>query len=142
MAYTKTYSPQTVTISAFGRTLTGWNSVKVTRAEDAFSTVISADGTGSRTRNANLSGTIEIVCPQHSAANAILSAQALLDEQGGDGTGSVSITDLATTGALAFAEHAWVQKPADFERQKEQQDVTWTLGSDRIQIKHAGLVGA
>ncbi len=119
--------------------------IKVSRNEDTWMFKPSNSGGGARARNPNRSGKFEFTLHGGSPSNAYLSTIARTDELAGTGVGECSVVDRTSTGsssgggAGAFAAQAWVVKPADYERQKEVGNVTWTIEAVDVNIIHTGL---
>jgi hypothetical protein len=140
----QTYDPKKVIVSALGNAIGGFapgTFIKVSRAEDAFMLTVGSDGIGTRTKNANRSGTIEITLMASSPLNDVLQAAAILDDATGNGVGPMQIKDLKSVTSLVHAANCWIKKLPDFERAKELGEITWTLESDDIEIVHGGIVG-
>lgn len=141
-----TYDPTKCVINVagadIGGPLGGGTFLKITRNEDAYTYAPGARGGGTRTRNANRSGIIEITVQASSPAMAILSALAAADELDGSGIGAFLFKDNSGAGpaTTAEAEYIWVKKQGDIERGKEIGEVTWTLEAADLVIAHNGIV--
>lgn len=114
--------------------------IKAMYNEDAYSLQIGADGFGARIRNANESGRFEITLQKSSPTNDLLSAQALLDRQTGQGVVPVQVKDLNGT-SVALGQNTWITKVPDLERGAELGDVTWILETDRLKMTEGGMSG-
>jgi Protein of unknown function (DUF3277) len=139
----QTYDPTKNKITINGNTMFGFGAgsiVKASRNNDTFTLQIGADGIGTRTLSADKSGKIELTLQASSPCNAMLSAQALQDELTGTGVGSCMIRDLSSLSDQCSAQNVWVVKPADYEKQKETGEITWTLETDRLNIFLGGII--
>ena len=90
--------------------------VSVARDEQAFTKVTGADGTTSRAKSANRSGSITLTLSQTSPSNDVLSALAVADEETGAGVVPVLIKD-GSGRSVHATDAAWVQKMPDRVRQ-------------------------
>ncbi len=141
-ASTKTYDPGVVVITFGPHVITGYadgSFVKASRNEDTFKTYVGADGSPSRARSRNRSGTIEVTLAQTSPSNDALASAAAADELLGTGIYPCMVKDLNGTTLVASAE-AWVRKPADVEMGKEVGPRVWTLDTGAMQIFAGGTV--
>lgn len=111
--------------------------IKAARDEDGFMKKMSSDGLGTRIKNPNQAGTIEITVLSSSPSNDALQAQALQDEQAGTGVVAVTIEDQTGT-ALASCEQGWIRKIPDLERAKEIGDVTWIIDTTKLTLTQGG----
>lgn len=134
-----TYDPQKVTVVVGNLTLIGYADtfVKAYRNEEIFTYVPSADGHGTRVRNANRSGRIEVTLKGSSPSNDALQTLAIQDELNGTGVKPVLVKDGSGT-ALAQGQNAWIIKIPDLERAKELGDVTWIIETDILAPKQGG----
>lgn len=96
----------------------GLVSIKVSRAEDAWTYHIAADGTVTRSKNNNRMGSVTLVYGQNAPALDILSQAAQLDEASGAAMRPLEVKD-GNGRSLARAPRAWVKKTPDAEYQKE-----------------------
>ena len=136
----KTYDPKGINVVIGGVPLTGYSKdsfVKVSRNEGLFTQYKGVDGTGSRAKNNNNSGTIEVTLAKTSASNDFLSALAAADEASGQGTFPVLIKDVnGTTKHVSVC--AWVDKTADDEQAKDVTDRTWKITCDDLTMNDGG----
>jgi len=135
MANVLTYKPGEVSVVFGGYELTGFADgtiVVVEREEDSFTKHVGADGEVSRTLNANQSGTVTLTLKQTSDSNRILGELLATDEDDGSGVAELIVKDNLTN--KAFAGEAWLQKPPNFERGKEQSDQVWTFACAKIKF--------
>lgn len=125
---TKTYDPGAVVVQFGGNIITGFGDsvVKVTRAENSFTTHVGSDGEVARTRNRNKSGSITFTLLRTSQSNDVLAASLLADERLGTGIQPVTVQDLLGT-TVHFGANAWVEKAPDDEFGKEVSDREWTI---------------
>src|SRR5690242_10588032 len=136
-----TYDPTKVTMQLGSITVIGFvdgTFVKVYRNEELWSLKVSADGHGARTRNANRSGRAEFTLKQTSPSNDQLQAQAIVDELSGGGVASLFIKDSSSLAARAQGANAWIIKIPDFERAKEEGEVTWVIETDFLDLVQSG----
>ena len=70
---------------------------------------------------------------QSSVTNALLSANATLDEITGNGVGPFLMIDLSGT-TIVEAESSWIQKRANIEFGRETATREWALASDNINM--------
>jgi len=113
--------------------------IKASFDEDQYSLEIGADGRGCRIRNANEAGKFEITLLKSSPSNDLLSAQAILDRQTGQGVVPIQVKD-GNGAAVASAQNAWIVKMADLERGKELGEVTWTIQTDKLEMVQGGIL--
>ena len=137
---TKAFDFSNVIVTFGADTLNGGlESIKVARAEDSWSTHVSADGTVTRVRNNNRMGRISLVYGQNSPALDTLSAINQLDEASGTG-GARTITVKDGNGrSIATAPQAWIVKPPDAEYQKEATTREWSFDCDQLTHTLGGL---
>jgi hypothetical protein len=109
MPQTRTYDFKQTLVTFNGFQLTGLNSVKIERNEDAFTLEVGGDGETSRSKTNNRSARVTIEAMQVSNANNVLSVFANADELSNSGAGPLMIKDL-TSGSKFVAEQAWVVK--------------------------------
>jgi len=137
----QTWDPTQFTIVVGANVITGFAAgtfIKASFNEDAYSLEVGADGGGCRIRNANESGRFEITLLKSSPSNALLSAQAILDRQTGQGVVPTQVKDGSGT-AVASGENVWITKMADMERGKELGDVTWILETIKLEMVQGGV---
>ena len=126
MAVLKTYDPSQVAIIIGGSILKSWNTVTVSRDEDGWTFSSGTSGESTRTKNLNTLGMIEIVMPQTSVDNAILSAFQIAD-----GLLSSAVIDKGGT-SVALLPEGTVVKQADSEYGKESGERTWQIKGDLV----------
>lgn len=139
---TKTYDPQKVLITYRGALLTGFADgtfVNVSRAADAFTLTVGADGESARAKSADKSGTVRITLLQTSQSNDVLSAFAAQDEATGLGTGPLMVKDAFGT-TLVMAAQAWIQKLPDVEFGKETGSREWAFQAGELAVALGGNV--
>lgn len=136
---TRTFDFANVTVTWGDFSLTGGlESIKVSRAEDAFTYHVAADGTVTRVRNNNRMGSVELVYGQNAPALDVLSAQAQLDEASGTAVRPITVKD-GSGRSIATAPGAWIKKTSDAEYQKEGTTRTFTLDCDQLTHTLGGL---
>lgn len=132
----KTYDPKSISMIVGGHIVSGFDDgtfVKVSRATEAYTKKVGADGEPSRTKNNDKSGTIEITLLQSSASNDVLSGYALADEVNNGGQVPVLMRDANGT-TVVNSEAGWVQKMPDLELGKEMGSRTWVIECGSIDI--------
>lgn len=136
-----TYDPESVTISVIGNLITGFAAGEFITAEyneDAFTTVVGADGKVCRVRNANQTATITLTLMQSSPSNDVLSAAANLDRLTGNGAGAFLLKDGRGT-TLLSAQNCWVKKPPPAGFGKELGDRAWIIECDKLEGTIGGV---
>ncbi len=135
----KTYSPEDISISVFGRNLQNLadSMVKIAYSEDAFTYTSGGDGEGTRNKNPNRSGTIVVTLKGSSDDNLFLSGIAAGDYISKLGTFAVMVKDNNGTSLYTAAE-AWIQKPADADFSKEVTDREWTIMCHKLVMVNGG----
>jgi len=116
----------------------GLESVKFSRAEDAWSIHVSTDGTVTRVKNNNRSGMVELTYGLNSSVHDVLSAQAELDEASGTAIYPLEVKDGNGT-TVATAPNAWIKKVPDGDWQKEVQPRMWPFECDALRVFIGGL---
>jgi hypothetical protein len=111
----------------------GLESIKVSRAEDAWTYHVSADGTVTRAKNLNHMGGIVLVYGQNATSLDVLSQQAQLDEATGTAIFAIEVQD-GSGRSIAKAPGAWIKKIPDAEYQKE--STTREVAFDCDQLTH------
>ena len=99
-----TYSPEKVTITFGGYTVTGWQSISIARSVDAFKPIRGIRGKHTRVRNADTSCMITIPLLQTSMSNDVFSRVHELDLQNGTGRISLTVSDLKGTSVFSSVE--------------------------------------
>lgn len=135
----KTYSPEDISISVFGRNLQNLadSMVKIAYSEDAFTYSVGSDGEGTRNKNPNRSGTIVVTLKGSSDDNLFLSGVAAGDYISKLGTFAVMVKDNNGTSLYTAAE-AWIQKVADADFAKEVTDREWTIMCNKLIMVNGG----
>lgn len=111
----------------------GLDSIKVSRAEDAWTYHVAADGTVTRARNNNRMGAVVLVYAQNAPILDVLSQQAQLDEATGTALYPIEVQD-GSGRSIAKAPKAWIKKLPDAEYQKE--TTTREVAFDCDQLTH------
>lgn len=136
---TRPYDFTAVSVTWGTNSLTGGLvSIKVARAEDAWTYHIAADGTVTRVRNNNRMGGIELTYGPNAPALDILSAQAQLDEAAGTAMYSIEVKD-GNGRTVASAPGAWIRKLPDSEFAKEATERTIAFDCDKLTYFVGGL---
>lgn len=117
----RTYNPEEVSILLGTSLLTGWNSIRPTRAEDGALFTAGTSGEVTRTINANKLGSFVIITPQSSLANEVLSALEISKL-------AIPCTVIDKSGTSKFViELGTVIKMPDSEMGKEAGTREWTI---------------
>lgn len=125
----RTYDPRQVNISVGGVPMQGFADgtfLLIDRDEDAFTKVTGADGTSTRVKSNNRSGTLTLTLKQSSPSNDVLSGFAALDELSNSGVVPVLVKDNSGT-SIYFSATGWVQKFPASEFGKEINNREWIL---------------
>ena len=104
MSKVYTYSPSEVQLTFGGYTVTGWQSISITRSVDAFKPVRGIRGKHTRVRNADTSCTITIPLLQTSMSNDVFSRIHELDIQKATGRIELTLSDLKGTSVFSSRE--------------------------------------
>ena len=99
-----TYSPKQVIFSVGGYTLTGWQSIGVTRSVQGFTPIRGIRGKNTRVQNTDTSATITISILQTSMSNDTLSRIHALDLERGTGRLDILLKDKSGTGVYGSSE--------------------------------------
>ena len=99
-----TYSPQEVQLTFGGYTVTGWQSISITRSVDAFKPVRGIRGKHTRVRSIDTSCTITVTKLQTSMSNDVLCRIHDLDLEYGSGRIELRLKDMGGTGVFSSAE--------------------------------------
>lgn len=131
---TKTYDPSEVSVIIGGQIITGFDegdSIEVAMNEDAFTLKVGSQGDATRTKNANLSGTLKLVLQQASEANAVLQGLLTQDQLSGNGTFPFLVRDNSGND-VHKAETAWVKRQPNAAYGKESGTREWMIESGRV----------
>lgn len=117
----KTYDPSEVSVAFGASLLTGWNTVRPSRAEDGAMFSVGTSGEITRSLNANKLGTITLTYPQASAENLILSGYEASKI-------TVPITIIDKSGkTVCIMKFGTVVKPPDSDLGKEAGTREWAI---------------
>jgi len=125
----RTYDPKSVVVSIGGVPMSGYADgtfLVVDRDEQAFTKVTGADGTSTRVKSNNRSGSMTLTLKQSSPSNDVLSGFTALDELSNSGVVPILIKDLSGN-SLYFSATGWVQKFPSSEFGKEINNREWVL---------------
>lgn len=102
--------------------------LKIAMAEDAFITVVGADGTTVRSKSNNRLVNIDLTLMQSSVSNTALSALYAMDtnQANGAGIGSFVLQDLQGT-TLILCTKCWIRKPAEVTLKRAASTRTWNI---------------
>lgn len=104
MSKVYTYSPSEVQLTFGGYTVTGWQSISITRSVDAFKPVRGIRGKHTRVRSIDTSCTITVTILQTSMSNDVLCRIHDLDLEYGSGRIELLLKDMGGTGVFSSAE--------------------------------------
>lgn len=141
----RSYDPRENTFIFGGQIIDGFGAgtfIKASYNEEGWSFQPSNSGSGTRSRNPNESGRVEVTLQYASPSNAVLTTFALADKKSGTGVAELMVKDRNTQSAKVTAENAWIIKIPDFERAKESGEITWIFESDALNIVHDGVIDA
>jgi len=125
----RTFDPKSVIVSIGGVPLSGFADgtfLTIDRDENAFTKVTGADGTSTRVKSNNRSGSMTLTLKQSSPSNDILSGFAALDEISNSGVVPILIKDLSGN-SLYFSATGWIQKYPTSEFSKDISNRAWVL---------------
>jgi hypothetical protein len=134
------YDPKQFSAIVGGKIMQGFTDgtyIKIKRNEDAYNVKIGVAGEGTRARNNNKSGEVEMTFVQSSQSNDDLSAFTLLDELSNTGAVPFLLND-SSGRTVVTATVGWLKKFAEVEFAKEVKDWTWTLQTHELSIKNLG----
>jgi hypothetical protein len=139
----RTYSPGEIVMTVNGVAMGGFADgtfITVARDEQSFTKVTGADGTVSRSKSNNRSGTVTLSLKQTSPSNEILSALLVQDELDNSGVVPVLIKDNSGTSRF-FSGTGWVQGMPSVEYGKEIANREWVIEMADMEINVAGNIG-
>jgi len=126
MSDISTYSPEAVVFILGGATLTGWNSIGISRDAEQFNVIKGIRGKHTRSRNYDNSATIVIDMPFSSEWNYILSQIVSQDTQSATGRCEILLKD--NSGRSIFkTTQAYVRKFADVTFDATISSRIWTI---------------
>lgn len=137
---THTYDAAQVILTINGVQISGYAAdtfISVEREEPSFTKVVGADGTTSRAKSNNRSGTMTITLNQTSASNDYLSALLAQDELTNEGVFPVIVKDISGESRF-FSATGWVQGMPTVEYGKEISDREWLIDLANIEFNIAG----
>lgn len=117
----KTYDPSQVSVNFGAFLLTGWDTVRMSRAEDGVMFSAGTSGEITRSINANKLGTITLTYPQASSENSILSGY-----EASKVTVPVTVLDKSGT-TVGIMKFGTVVKPPDSDLGKESGTREWAI---------------
>lgn len=123
-----TYQPKLVAVSVNGLVLSGYADgtfVTVERAEDSWAKVVGADGTVTRSRNPDISGSVTLTLKGSSPSNDVLTALLSKDEIDGSGVFAVIVKD--NSGTTLCAGRGWIRRPPNVEFAVEVGNREWAF---------------
>ena len=126
-----TYDFNKVDIIFGTRALTGFengSSITAERAEQSFTKKVDIDGSVTRSRSNDLTGTITFSLAQFSEDNSYLQNIMNLDERTGAGVFPIKIVDKSNpNNELVVSLEAWIQKPASRTFEMESAAREWVI---------------
>lgn len=132
----RTYDPSEVIISVGGVPIGGFTDgtfVEIARDEATWTKTVGADGTVTRGKTNNFSGTITITLKQSSPSNDVLSGFLVADELSNSGVVPILIKDLSGNSTF-FTAQGWVTTFAPSPFGKEINDRVWTIATTSIDM--------
>jgi hypothetical protein len=138
----RTYDAAQVVLTVNGVAIGGYADgtfISVEREEQSFTKVVGADGTTSRAKSNNRSGSLTVTLKQTSPSNDVLSALLQQDELTNDAVVPVLIKDNSGESRL-FSATGWVQGLPTVEYAKEISNREWILDLADIEFAVAGNV--
>ena len=139
----RTYDAAQVVLTINGVAISGYADgtfISVEREEQSFTKVVGADGTTSRAKSNNRSGSLTLTILQTSPSNDVLSALLAQDELNNDAVVPVLIKDNTGKSRL-FSATGWVQGMPTVEYGKEISNREWTIDLADIEFAIAGNSG-
>jgi len=136
----KTYDAKAVCVIVGGQIMSGFSDgdmVSIERNEDTFTLQVGTDGESTRSKTNNKSGRFTISLMQTSAANALLTAIAKLDEVGNAGAVPVLVKDNSGSSVYA-ASQAWLVKPPVGEFGREAAAREWVFECGDLEWSEGG----
>jgi hypothetical protein len=138
----RTYDAAQVILTVNGVEISGYASdtfISIEREEPSFTKVVGADGTTSRAKSNNRSGTMTITLSQTSPSNDYLSALLAQDELSNSGVVPVILKDISGQSRF-FSGTGWVQGMPSVEYAKEISDREWLIDLADMEFNIAGNI--
>lgn len=132
----RTYDPKAVVITIGGVPMSGFSDgtfLEITRNAQAFTLVVGADGTATRVKSNNTSGTMTVTLKQSSPSNDVLSAFAQADALSNAGVVPILVKDLSGN-SIYFSATGWVQKLPDSTFGPDVADRAWVFDLSDVDI--------
>lgn len=141
----KNFDPNNYLVTFAGIIVQGYVSdtfIQASRNEDAFTTVVGAQGDVVRVRNNNKTGivtvTLQDVSPTNDAFSILINADELTP--GGIATGALLVKNLNSDNTIVAAENAWITKIADMSVSTEPGPVEWIIGCAELEMFLGGAI--
>jgi hypothetical protein len=134
-----TYVPEDVSVTVNGADIRGFADgtfVNAERNNQGFTLQVGSDGSPTRSKNPDRSGTITLTLQGSSAGNDTLTALAALDEESSNGVATVVVAD--NSGRTLCQGRGWVQKLPAREFAREISNVEWVFECGVLNIIHGG----
>lgn len=125
----RTYNPAEVTVAIGGAIMSGYTDgtfVEIARNSPSWITAVGADGTVTRGKSNDRSGSLTLTLKQSSPSNDILSGILIADELSNRGVFPVLVKDLSGT-SIFFSAQAYINTFATASYGKDIADRTWTI---------------
>lgn len=138
----RTYDAAQVILTINGVEISGYAAdtfISIEREEPSFTKVVGADGTTSRAKSNNRSGTMTITLSQTSPSNDYLSALLAQDELSNSGVVPVILKDISGQSRF-FSGTGWVQGMPTVEYAKEISDREWLIDLADMEFNIAGNI--
>lgn len=140
MGYTTTYDPELFLITVGGKIIQAWTKCVVDRSEALWKYVPGGNGSGTRNKNSNKSGTVKITLEANSPDNLTFAEILEIDESLSTGKVPILIKNILKPTELASCI-AWIQKTSPLDNSNTEQAVReWIFESGDISIKLAGTI--
>lgn len=136
----RTYDAAQVVVTVNGAEISGYADgtfITIEREEQSFTKVVGADGTTSRAKSNNRSGSMTITLAQTSPSNELLSSLLAADELSNEGVFPVIVKDTSGESRF-FSATGWVQGLPSIEYGKEIANREWVIDLADMEFNVAG----
>lgn len=137
----RTYDPADVIVTIDGNNINGYADgtfVSIERTEQTFTKVTGADGSTTRSKTNDRSGTLTLTLLQTSPSNEILSN--ILNQDEADNTGVVAVQVKERSSGSKFATGSgWIQGLPTIEYGNEITTREWTIEMSEIKFNVSGV---
>ena len=138
----RTYDASQVILTINGVEISGYATdtfISIEREEPSFTKVVGADGTTSRAKSNNRSGTLTLTLSQTSPSNDFLSALLAQDELTNAGVVPLILKDISGESRF-FSGTGWVQGMPTVEYAKEISEREWLIDLADMEFNIAGNI--